>query len=80
MAPNNIAVRLSHYDVILMHGDYENYNPDVIVIDLREGQNANNYWPLQEGIVKSLRDRLRSDPSYTDIYNDPNRHIFVKKQ
>lgn len=80
MAPNNIAVRLSHYDVILMRGEYEKYNPDIVVIDLREGQNANNYWPLQEWSVKLLRDKLKSDPTYTDIYNGPNRHIFVKKQ
>lgn len=78
MAPNNIAVRLTHYDVILPRGNYEDYDPEVIVIDLREGQNANNFWPLSEPIVKDLKNKLSRDKNYKDIYNDPNRSIFVK--
>lgn len=78
MAPNNIAARLTHYNVILLRGNYKVYNPDVIVVDLREGQNANNFWPLQEESTRRLRDNLKMDKNYKDIMNDPNRHIFVK--
>lgn len=80
MAPGNIAVRLTHYNVILPRGNYQEYNPDVIVIDLREGQNPNNYWPLQEGSTVNLRNKLKLDINYKDIMNDPNRHIFVKSR
>lgn len=79
MAPNNIAVRLTHYNVLLLRGNYELYNPDVVVIDLRDGQNANNYWPLQEESVKGMVDRLKNDQNYHDIFNGYNRYIFTKK-
>ncbi len=78
MVPNNIAVRLTHYDVILPRGNYVDYAPETIVIDLRDGQNANNFWPLSEEIIRDLRTRLTQDKNYKDIYNDPNRSIFVK--
>lgn len=79
MTQNNIAAHFTHGEVILLDQNYLKTKPNTIAIDLRPGQNANNFWPLQENAVISLADRLSTDSGYIDIYDDPNRHIFVKQ-
>ncbi len=66
MAPNNLAVRLTHQsEVILLRADYQKYSPGIIVLDIRSGQNPNNYWPLPTAQFEKLYADLLSDPHYS---------------
>lgn len=65
MTQNNLGPYLTHStSVLLLRMDYWNYDPDLVVLDIREGQNPNVYWPLQEPAVKILVERLDNDPHY----------------
>lgn len=79
MTQNNIAVRFTRQDVVLLKRDYSAFSPDVIAIDLREGQNPNNFYPLTEADVQSILVQLQQDKNYRSIYQDqPKRYIYVR--
>ena len=64
MTQNNIATKMTHsYDVMLLRNDYWKYMPDVIAIDIRDGQNPNNGWP---GSSELIYERLTEDPNYLE--------------
>jgi uncharacterized membrane protein len=63
MTQNNIASILTHsHKVILLRSDYQEYQPDVIMIDLRGGQNPNNFWPVLD--IQQLQTDLANDSNY----------------
>ncbi|MBN3039890.1 MAG: hypothetical protein JW867_02060, partial [Candidatus Omnitrophica bacterium] len=65
MTQNNLAPHLTHsHDLMLLRPDYWNYMPDVIAIDIRDGQNPNNYWPLPKDQFTALALSLKKDPNY----------------
>lgn len=80
MTQNNIAVRFTHQDVILLKNyiNYKKYNPDYVAIDLRGGQNGNNYFPLSEEETRKLVDSLLSDKDYQLLVSYANHYIFKK--
>jgi len=79
MAQNNISTRFTRQDVVLLKKNYEEYNPDIIAIDFREGQNPNNFYPLEEKDVKILIDTIQQDSKYINTYTkEENRYIFIK--
>lgn len=79
MAPNNLAVRLTHQaEVLLLRSDYENFNPAIIVLDIRDGQNPNNYWPLPPAQFKKLYADLLADPRYTPVYVTSEQLYFQR--
>lgn len=80
MAPNNIASHLTHHDdVMLLREDYPTYSPGVIVLDVRPGQNPNNYWPVISEHLPGLLLNLQKDPTYSVGYHSGDQWIFVKR-
>lgn len=41
---NNLAAKFTHQRVWLLKENYELHMPDYILIDIREGQNPNNFF------------------------------------
>lgn len=78
MTQNNIAPRFTHQKMWLLRQDYEGYAPDYILLDIREGQNANNFFG--GGDPEEMLKKLRIDPHYTSIYSTEKQHIFKKIQ
>ncbi|MFQ6120628.1 MAG: DUF2079 domain-containing protein, partial [Methanosarcinales archaeon] len=58
MTQNNLATRFTHKNTILLNKNYEEIKPDIIAVDKRPGQNANNFFPITpdgfEAIIASL--------------------------
>ena len=79
MAQNNIASHLTHNSVILLHTNYEDINPDTVALDLRGGQNANDFFPLTEDDANKLAEDLKLDQNYQIIYQKGRQVIFTKK-
>ncbi len=67
MTQNNIAAHLTHQNVILLSLDYAKINPDTIAIDIRDGQNANNFFPLHPYEVNELVASISGSPRYKMI-------------
>jgi uncharacterized membrane protein len=79
MAPNNIAVRLTHQaQVILLRSDYEIFDPSIIVLDIRDGQNPNNYWPLPPAQFSKLYHDLLKDGRYSQVAIAKEQIYFQK--
>lgn len=81
MTGNNIAAHLGHNSVILI--DFKNFDeisPSVVALDLRSGQNANNFFPATYDDAKTLVDYLNRNPDYRRIGYSDFGHIFVKNK
>lgn len=80
MTGNNIAAHLSHKSVTLIDvKNFDDISPDVVALDLREGQNANNFFPSTYDDTKRLAAYLSGNLQYIRVgYND-FQHIFMKK-
>lgn len=78
MTQNNIAVRFDHQKMYLLRSDYQNYNPDYIVIDNRSGQNPNDFFGAGD-VAKTIK-ALKLDPSYQIVYQTGDQFIFKKKK
>lgn len=77
MTQNNLGVRFTHQKFIYLRLNYENYKPDYVLIDNREGQNPNNYLlgpSLDELIVK-----LKRDKNYKLDYHTGEQYIFKRR-
>lgn len=79
MTQNNFAAHFTHKNVILLNKNYEQIMPDIIAIDIRGGQNANNFFPLSEGGTKELISSLYQNPNYIDESLSKNELIFIRK-
>lgn len=77
MTQNNLAVRFTDRKVKLLRDGYETYQPELVVLDLREGQNLNNFMGVKD--VKNVLARLLVDPNYRVIYQQADQYIFEKK-
>lgn len=82
MTQSNLAVRFTHNTLYLLTSKEHLFsvNPDVVALDFRDGQNINNYWPLDQGKMASIAAYLRSRSDYTAIFAEPHRYVFVKKK
>lgn len=81
MTLNNLAPQLTHtHNVMLLRDKYWQYLPQTIALDLRPGQNPNNFWPLPEGEYKTLFERLKMDPNYTETEITDTQVYFSKKE
>lgn len=81
MTQNNLAVFFTHDDLYVLR-NYKyilKVKPDVIAIDLRPGQNANNFYPLTEGQARDVVSKLLKNPLYKVTFNDGNRFVFSLK-
>lgn len=80
MTQNNLGPHLTHtHEVILLRNDYWLFMPDTIAFDSRDGQNANNYWPMLFANLKELKSDLERDPNYEDKSLTVEQKLFVKK-
>ena len=77
MTHNDLAARFTHQKVWLLREDYQKYKPDYILIDLRKGQNPNDFFTTQN--PKKILKKLLIDPSYKIIYQTKEQFIFYRK-
>lgn len=79
MTQNNLATHFTHGKTVLLNLDYQEIKPDVVAVDIREGQNANNFFPLQPHEVKNLVASLSADLNYTKKEITDSQLIFMMK-
>lgn len=80
MTLNNLAPHLTHtHKVMLLRVGYQEWMPQIIALDIRGGQNANNYWPATSETYKAMYSALSSDPNYTEKKITNEQIIFIKK-
>lgn len=79
MSMNHLIPHLTHRQSIYMNKfTYKAFEPDYILIDLRPGQNGNNFWPLNEGSTKELVQVLLADPEYQVEVSGDHQYFFSK--
>jgi uncharacterized membrane protein len=79
MTLNNLATYLTHTNsVMLLRGDYRKYKPDIIVLDLRPGQNPVNFWPGRYNDALALEHVIRADSEYKIIYTSGDQVIYSR--
>lgn len=76
MAQTNIAAKIAYRKVYMLRDNYQDFNPDYIVVDLREGQEPNNFLNIQD--FDKLIENLRDDPNY-EIYYDQGEQLIYKR-
>lgn len=81
MTMNNLAPYLTHSnEVMLLRPNYSQWMPEIIAIDIRSGQNANNYWPLNGWqSFSELYQRLLIDPNYRLKEITKEQVLFIKE-
>ncbi|QQG40810.1 MAG: DUF2079 domain-containing protein [Candidatus Levyibacteriota bacterium] len=77
MTQNNLAGHFTHQQVFLLRGDPFFYKPDFILIDLRQGQNPNNFF----GVIypKETVEKIKKHPQYMVIYQSKDQYIFKRR-
>lgn len=78
MTQNNMATHFTHRPVTILHKNFEKINPDIVAVDIRPGQNANNFFPLKYEDVKSLVASLSANPSYSKVNFTDSQVLFVR--
>ncbi|MFC1646903.1 DUF2079 domain-containing protein, partial [Patescibacteria group bacterium] len=79
MTQNHLAVRFTHQPLFLTDIEYEKYEPDFIVLDLRTDQNPNNIFGHHGKNFSNFVQKLSTDPRYTLIYNKNDQNIYKLK-
>ncbi len=77
MTQNNLAPRFTDRHVKLLRANYQDYQPEIIVLDLRDGQNPNNFMGVPD--IQEVLQRIQVDPAYTVLYQEGQRYIFARK-
>lgn len=76
MTQNNIAPHMIHtHKVFLLRDIYEDFMPDYFVLDLRDGQNGNNFFGVK---IDALMARLSNDARYHVAYKT-NEQVIYKR-
>jgi len=76
MTQNNIAPHMIHtHKVFLLRDIYEDFMPDYFVLDLRDGQNGNNFFGVK---IEALMARLSNDSRYHVAYKT-NEQVIYKR-
>lgn len=78
MTPNNLGAWLSHSSLILPTLKYKEYKPDTIVLDVRDGQNGNNFFPLQPHQYFELSAQVATDSAYALQYQSSEQSIYTR--
>ncbi len=76
MAQTNIASKIAYRKVYMLRNNYTDFNPDYIVVDIRSGQEPNNFLGIKN--FHKLINDLSNDPNYTVYYNQGEQLIFAK--
>lgn len=80
MTQNNLAPHFIHSQtkVYLLTLDYLQKNPDYVVMDLREGQNPNDFFEIGPDKARKLLNFLLNDRCYENIYPSQSQYIFKR--
>jgi uncharacterized membrane protein len=76
MASHHLAGKLADRDVLMLRDNYWNYQPDWIVVDMRDGQEPNNFLGLQD--PDRVFATLLGDPDYHIYYQEGHSYIFMR--
>lgn len=77
MTMNNIAPHMIHtHKVYLLRGVYEDFMPEYFVLDLRDGQNYNNFFGAD---IEAIKLTLPKDTRYSVFYQNGEQIIYKKK-
>lgn len=79
MTQNNIGSRFTHQKMLLLRSNYSIYKPAYIVLDLRDGQNPNNFFPMKMSEVDKFAADLRKDPCYEAIFKTKDQFVYKRK-
>lgn len=79
MTQNNLASHFTHSNVVLLSKNVLKIQPDVVALDLREGQNPNNFYPGTNDDVEYIIQQL-SNANYRRTNITKDEVIFQKKQ
>lgn len=74
---NNLAARFTHQRVWLLKKNYNEHNPEYILLDDRKGQGPNNF--TGSGPIREILDLLLYDPAYIIHYRTKDQYIFKRK-
>lgn len=77
MTQNNLAPRFTDREVTLLRAQYQPFAPDLIVLDLRPGQNPNNFMGIAD--VNEVLSTLQNDPNYALFYHQGDQYIFQRR-
>lgn len=78
MTQNNLAVRFTDGNVYLLRENYGEYMPDYILMDVREGQNGNNFYGLGE--PQKFLSIIQNDDRYETVYATGDQYAFARKE
>ncbi len=77
MTQNNLAPHMIHtHKVYLLRAVYTDFMPDYFVLDLREGQNINDFFGVDIHVLVAT---LRKDTRYLPVYETKEQVIFRRK-
>jgi hypothetical protein len=77
MTMNNIAPHMIHtHNVFLLRGVYEDFMPEYFVLDLRDGQNYNNFFGAD---IEAIKLTLPKDTRYEVFYRNGDQIIYKRK-
>lgn len=79
MTQSNLAARFGHQPVYLLDINYDRFRPQYIILDLRDGQNPNNFFGMHGESLPMLLNTLAADPMYEVIYQTADQKMYKKK-
>lgn len=78
MTQNNLAVRFIHTNrTWLLRDGYDGLKPDYIVLDLREGQNPNNFFGVKD--LTKLVWFLERDKNFEKVYATQKQFVYKRR-
>lgn len=78
MTQNNIAPHFTRTNLFMLEETYGKTRPDYIVIDFREGQNMNNFFPIGDQRTKKMINALERESLYRSLFNNGQQFIFQR--
>lgn len=79
MTQNDIALRLTHHNVILLDINIDSQKPDVVALNLTPGQNPNVYFPVNFEKAEKIKNILLHDDNYKVIKYGNELYVFTRK-
>lgn len=77
MAQTNIASKIAYRKVYMLRDNYDDFNPDYIVVDTRAGQEPNNFLGIKN--FDQLIQNIESNQNYSIYYDQGEQKIYQKK-
>lgn len=74
---NNLALRFYKQPSYILTDNYQVKKPDYILIDMRPGQNPNNFLGIKD--EKKLLERIKIDKEYEIFFHEGDQFIFKKR-